>query len=60
MGSGTQLRPCWSRISILQSEEQTRGQWLVGDAGGAVPNPQLRPVLTREAECVLCFLVREF
>lgn len=49
------------RILILQSKEQTRGKTgTCHDAGWAVPNPQLRPVLTREVECVLCFIVHVF
>lgn len=45
------------RISILQSKEQTGGQGLMGEAGRAVPSPRLSPVLTREGEYTLRFLV---
>lgn len=46
------------RIPILQSKEQTGGRGLMEEVGREVPSPRLRPVLTREGEYTLRFLVR--
>ena len=63
-GSGTWLWPCWARNfdPAAQIADQKAGCWRGPwrGAGGARPDPQPQPVLTREAECVLCYIVRVF